>query len=109
MNSLDLFAGCGGMSLGFEKAGFKALAMIEEDAWACETLISNFPQSKVIESDINKINPNELVKSLKPVDIIIGGPPCQGFSLCRKPEDSIDDPRNKLLFNFFDYVYCFFR
>ncbi len=93
--------------MGFEKAGFKALAMIEEDAWACETLISNFPQSKVIESDINKINPKELVKSLKPVDIIIGGPPCQGFSLCRKPEDSIDDPRNKLLFNFFDYVEVF--
>ena len=104
MNTLDLFAGCGGMSLGFERAGFKASAMIEEDLWACETLASNFPDSKIIQSDINKINPKELAESLPKIDIIIGGPPCQGFSLCRKPEDSIEDPRNKLLFSFLEYV-----
>lgn len=107
MNSLDLFAGCGGMSLGFEYAGFNSVAMIEEDAWACETLMANFPKSKIIQSDINNIDPKELKKNLKTIDVIIGGPPCQGYSLCRNPKESINDPRNKLLFNFFDYVEVF--
>lgn len=97
MKIVDLFSGCGGFSLGFELAGFETMCAIEFDLWASETYAFNHPKAKVINDDIRN------VKSLKPlvkkdVDGVIGGPPCQGFSLSgsRDPKD----PRNSLFMDF---------
>ena len=100
MNVIDLFAGCGGLSLGFEMAGFKIPLAIEIDEWASETYKKNHEGTKVITEDITQItNLDELLDRNKvEIDGIIGGPPCQGFSLSgnRDPKD----PRNSLFMEF---------
>lgn len=101
---LDLFAGAGGLSIGFEKAGFELIAASDFDKWSCDTLRLNHPDAAIIEGDITEISSNELKKAIggKQVDVIVGGPPCQGFSQLGKR--MADDPRNKLLYEFFRVV-----
>lgn len=104
LNCIDLFCGCGGLSLGFEKAGFNVLLGI--DAWqdAITTFNYNHKNSKGICADLSTLNPEEIEKELngKTVDLIIGGPPCQGFSVAGKR--IVDDERNKLYKNFVRFV-----
>lgn len=80
--TLDLFSGCGGMSLGFENAGFFVAAGLDRDAAACQTHAANF-LSKTVCTDLCAVDPTQLVEQLglPRVDVIIGGPPCQGFSV----------------------------
>ena len=81
--AIDLFAGAGGFSLGFEMAGFSVPLSVEIDTWACDTLRYNRPEMTVVQQDIRDFNTEISVREIcvfKP-DIIIGGPPCQGFSL----------------------------
>ena len=96
MNVIDLFCGCGGLSYGFEQAGFKTVLGI--DCWhvALKTFQKNFPQSKALLADVLELEPEELDKHINGNRIhgIIGGPPCQGFSISGKRDP--DDPRNKL-------------
>lgn len=85
------------MSCGFEKAGFNIVAGIDNDKDALETFSYNHPASIALNVDLSKVNFSEkhwqqLEK--KKIDIIIGGPPCQGFSVAGKRDKS--DPRNKL-------------
>ena len=91
MTIIDLFAGCGGLSTGFEMAGNEVLLAVERDEWASETYKKNHPNTKVITEDITKIhNLDELLnRDEVEIDGIIGGPPCQGFSLSgnRDPKD----------------------
>lgn len=97
MKFIDLFAGCGGFSTGFELAGFKSVAAIEKDEWASETFKANHPDVNVITGDITDIHSiDDWLKGA--VDGVIGGPPCQGFSLSgtRDPKD----PRNSLFMDF---------
>ena len=103
MNIIDLFAGCGGLSLGFEMAGFNVVLAIEKDEWAAETYKNNHPKTKVIVDDIINIQnlKNLLPNSLK-IDGIIGGPPCQGFSLSGNRDKN--DPRNNLFMEFVRFV-----
>jgi len=80
---LSLFSGIGGLDLGFERAGFEIVAMVEWDSDCCKTLNQNKenffgPKAKVIEADITKITPEQIYEGK--VDFIIGGPPCQTFS-----------------------------
>lgn len=84
---IDLFAGAGGMSLGFARAGFRSVLAVEVDGSAAETYRANFGDH-VFAGDI------ALVKDFPAADVIVGGPPCQGFSQLgtRNP----DDPRNSL-------------
>lgn len=107
LNALDLFCGCGGLSLGFEKAGINVLLGI--DAWqdAITTFNYNHKNSKGICADLSKLNPKDIESELggKSVDIIIGGPPCQGFSVAGKR--IVDDERNKLYKNFIRFVEYF--
>ena len=56
---LDLFAGCGGFSLGFHLAGYQIVGHVEKDPFSCKTLRMNFPKSEILEWDITKIDPNE--------------------------------------------------
>ena len=80
---LSLFSGIGGLDLGFERAGFEVVAMVEWDSDCCKTLNFNkdnffSPNAKVIEADITKISTSEIYEG--EIDFIIGGPPCQTFS-----------------------------
>ena len=107
MNCIDLFCGCGGLSLGFEKAGINVLLGI--DAWqdAITTFNYNHKNSKGLCADLSTLNPKDIVSQLdgKSVDVIIGGPPCQGFSVAGKR--IVNDERNKLYKNFVRFVEFF--
>lgn len=105
MNVIDLFCGCGGLSLGFEKAGANILLGIDNDKMALKTFELNHKNSKSICGDITAISYKNDIKPLlnnKTVDIIIGGPPCQGMSLSGPRK--FDDPRNKLYLSYIRLV-----
>lgn len=104
MNIIDLFSGCGGMSLGFELSGFNVLFALEKDDWASSTYRLNHPNTKVITEDITKIkNIKEYFKNVTgSVSGIVGGPPCQGFSLSGARDKK--DPRNSLFMNYMEFV-----
>ena len=99
-NVIDLFCGCGGLSLGFEMAGFNVLLGIDSWQDAITTFNHNHKKSCGICKDLSKLKPHEIEHLLhgEKIDIIIGGPPCQGFSVAGKR--IIDDERNKLYKNF---------
>ncbi len=93
---LDLFCGCGGMSLGFEEAGYRVLLGIDFWKDALETYKYNHKCSKTLCADMASLDPTQAEGLLdaNTVDVIIGGPPCQGFSVAGKR--IVDDERNKL-------------
>jgi DNA (cytosine-5)-methyltransferase 1 len=97
--ALSLFAGAGGCSLGFKQAGYNIIYATDFDKSAIETYKTNFPETKADCIDVKSINFELLLQELKlckgEVDIIIGGPPCQGFSTAGPR--FWDDPRNHLL------------
>lgn len=99
---IDLFAGAGGLSLGFEQAGFDVVAAVEIDPIHCATHKFNFPKTATICRDISKITGREIRKLAKignaPISVVFGGAPCQGFSLIGKR--AMDDPRNVLVHHF---------
>jgi len=104
-NVLDLFCGSGGLSKGFEWAGYKIIAANDNFNAACETYKKNHKKTILIEGDITKKEIKEkLYQSIKnkKIDIIIGGPPCQGFSYAGKR--IVDDPRNFLFKEFVEIV-----
>lgn len=103
-NAIDLFCGAGGLSYGFESAGFNILLGIDSDQKALEVFEKNHKGSKSICGDITQItykNIKELIGEKK-IDIIIGGPPCQGMSLSGPRK--FDDPRNKLYLSYIRLV-----
>ena len=110
---IDLFSGCGGFSLGMERAGFHCVAAIDFNAEAVETFRANFPEvPHVLERDLTKFPPSELAQLIGTdrVDVIAGGPPCQGFSGARKVDGANhgdrlkDDPRRLLFREYLRYV-----
>ncbi|WP_371373634.1 DNA cytosine methyltransferase [Thalassotalea aquiviva] len=102
---IDLFAGAGGFGLGFENAGFRQLYAVEIDKWAAETHRFNFPRVPVIEQDICEITNEEILElSNERPDVIIGGPPCQGFSHANIVNKDPKDPRNSLFEEFIRFV-----
>lgn len=100
MNAISLFAGAGGMDVGVSKSGFNVIAASELDKYACDTYEENHPSTKVFRGDILD-HINELC-AIPDIDIVVGGPPCQGFSVAGKMD--VDDPRSKLVFTFCDVV-----
>ena len=112
-NFIDLFAGCGGLSEGCYKQGFNALAHVEIDHFACETLKTRMryygystADNAVLEQDITAKDIVKIIEAVvgdEEVDIIIGGPPCQSFSPLGKAKDDNNmqkDPRNYLFENY---------
>ena len=111
INFIDLFAGCGGLTEGFYKQGYNALAHVEIDHYACETLRTRMKhygyseqevKNAVLEADITSEDIIDRLRDVvgdKSVDVIIGGPPCQSFSslgVAKDENNMEDDPRNFL-------------
>jgi len=103
-NAIDLFAGAGGMSLGFQEAGHKILLMVEWDRASCYTYHHNFPLVKVLQKDITNVQVEEILSQLdeQNINLVFGGPPCQGFSISGLKFK--DDPRNSLYREFLRIV-----
>lgn len=102
---IDLFAGCGGLSIGFNKSGFKISKAVEFDPSIAATYKNNHPETKMIVDDIKNIDMSgEFIEG--EASVIIGGPPCQGFSMAgaRIRDGFIDDPRNYLFKHYFNVV-----
>ncbi len=114
LNVVDLFAGPGGLSLGFELARdkngkklFNIICAVEKDPWACHTLRKNFPHKKVLEGDITKDKvKREIENTCKgKTDIVVGGPPCQSFSMIGPRSGNRKDVKDK---NKYDGLYIHF-
>ena len=101
---LDLFCGCGGISEGFALAGFNIAGGIDFNEYATITFKHNFRNAKVHNIDITTFPDSQIEKEYGDVDIIVGGPPCQGFSSANRWQKEIDDPRNKLFFEYIRFV-----
>ncbi len=106
-NVLDLFCGCGGLSLGFEQAGYNVLLGIDNWEDALVTFHNNHHESETICADLMKLKPEEVEEKMgkQKLDVIVGGPPCQGFSIAGKR--IVEDDRNKLYKSFVNMVSYF--
>lgn len=106
-NSIDLFCGAGGLSYGFEQAGFKTLYAVEFNEVYAKSYKLNFPDVDVFCGDIRSISDKDIEEIGKKysIDIIIGGPPCQGFSLAGNiGRRFLEDDRNRLFLEYFRFV-----
>jgi|LauGreDrversion2_2_1035103.scaffolds.fasta_scaffold115239_2 DNA (cytosine-5)-methyltransferase 1 len=122
---IDLFCGCGGFTLGMQRSGFDCLAAIDFNPEAVATLRTNLqaksptglkPVAFALEADLTALAPETLAAIIgtRSVDVIVGGPPCQGFSTARQRDGSNhgierlkEDPRRHLFRNFLDHVEFF--
>ncbi|WP_425408227.1 DNA cytosine methyltransferase [Hyphococcus sp.] len=99
---LDLFAGAGGLSLGFEQAGFDVSAAVELDPVHAAVHKFNFPECEIFPVSISELSGSEILKRMGlakgEIDVVCGGAPCQGFSLIG--QRALDDPRNSLVKEF---------
>lgn len=102
--AIDLFAGAGGLSYGFEQAGFNISLALEKDSWACDTYKANHKNKNVIEGDITQLTDDYFVPYIGNTDIVMGGPPCQGFSIAASNRRKLDDVRNTLYRQFLRVV-----
>lgn len=101
---LDLFCGCGGISEGYALAGFDIVGGIDFNEYATETFKHNFKKAKVHNVDIMTFPDSQIEEEYGDVDVIVGGPPCQGFSSANRWQKEMDDPRNKLFFEYIRFV-----
>lgn len=97
---VDLFAGCGGLTLGFHRAGFGSVAAVEHNRFAAATYGANFSDTHVFCGDIKEWAEGKLPEA----DVIIGGPPCQGFSNLNRKSKKAPDDRNDLWSAYVDVV-----
>lgn len=104
---IDLFCGCGGLSEGFHLAGYRIAGGIDFNAPAIDTFNHNFQGAKGICCDLMEMDKDDIIQIFGApgtIDIIIGGPPCQGFSSANRWQKELDDPRNRLFFQFVKFV-----
>ena len=105
MNAIDLFAGCGGLSKGFLDAGYDIIVGVDNDNAALTTFKNNHPGAATLNADLSKPETFEEILKIagkRSIDVIIAGPPCQGFSLTGPR--NFDDSRNKLYLAVFEMV-----
>jgi len=113
ISAIDLFSGAGGLSLAAVNLGINLLAAVETDQDSCKTYKNNIidkksPTTRLYDTDITNLSPTVLREELdlkqRELDLLIGGPPCQGFSGHRIKGECVNDPRNSLLIRYFDFV-----
>lgn len=102
---MDLFAGAGGLSYGFEQAGLDITLAVEKDAWAVDTYRANHKNKNILEIDIAQLEDHFFQEYLGQIDIVMGGPPCQGFSIAASNRRKKDDMRNTLYRQFLRVVH----
>lgn len=107
IKTIDLFAGAGGITEGFRQAGATCVFANDFNSHACETFRHNHPNVEVVCGSIEDLNPRAIRKGLGlkkgELDILVGGPPCQGFSI-NAPERFLQDPRNSLFKQYLHFV-----
>ena len=101
LTAVDLFCGAGGLSEGLRQAGFDLIVAADHDPDGCATYRLNFPQTTLVEGDLTaRENHERLVVGVRErtadLDLLAGGPPCQGFSQVRNHDRLLEDPRNRL-------------
>lgn len=105
--SIDLFAGAGGLAEGFRQAGFRCLYANDMDAWAVRTFRHNHPGTPAERRPIEEVDARRLRAALGlaagELDVLAGGPPCQGFSI-NAPDRFLEDPRNSLFKHYIRFV-----
>lgn len=101
---IDIFSGAGGLSLGAEMAGIRIKTAIEINKSAAQTFLRNHKGVNVLQSDIQQIDPRSMRCEKKPVFVIMGGPPCQGFSMSNTRTRNMDNEKNFLFLEFVRFV-----
>ena len=101
---IDIFSGAGGLSLGAEMVGIRISTAIELNPHAAKTFLRNHKGAKVLQGDIQKIDPKTLHDEKKPVFVIMGGPPCQGFSMSNARTRNMKNEKNFLFLEFVRFV-----
>jgi DNA (cytosine-5)-methyltransferase 1 len=104
LTALDLFAGAGGFSLGMENSGISVIGAIEIDKFAASTYQRNHPATNFFQGDVSHLEDCEIMQKFSGVDVLFGGPPCQGFSVAGPSQYGKSDPRNQLIFEFDRYA-----
>lgn len=104
ITSLDLFAGAGGLTLGLKKSGIHSIGAVEIDRFASETFRRNFPEIPQYHRDIYSFLDEEIREKFAGVNMIVGGPPCQGFSVAGPSQYGKIDKRNTLIMEFFRFI-----
>jgi len=108
--AVDLFCGCGGLTVGLKKAGFRVLGAVDVDPLSVKTYKANHRDVEVWKTDIRDLKPSDLLQKIGlnegELDLLAGCPPCQGFSTMRTLNGavSVEDPRNDLLLEFQRFV-----
>jgi DNA (cytosine-5)-methyltransferase 1 len=106
--AVELFAGAGGLSVGFEQAGFRIALAVEHDPMTSRTYRFNHPSVDLIEEDVEKVNPEDCLARIgvekEGLAALIGGPPCQGFSESNRRTRTLDNPRNHYYVEFFRFL-----
>lgn len=108
--AVDLFCGCGGLTVGLKRAGFQVVGAVDIDPLSVKTYTANHPEVRVWQKDIRELEPSELLEEIGlevgQLDLLAGCPPCQGFSTIRTMNGRVrvKDPRNELVLEFQRFV-----
>lgn len=109
LTAVDLFCGCGGLSCGYSLEGFSILLGADIDPMPLRTFKRNFSKARIIQADLSEVAPSTILRSLNlapnQLDVLLAGPPCQGFSKnVPASRRFLDDPRNQLMRVFLKFV-----
>ena len=100
--AVDIFSGAGGLSIGAEMAGISTILAVEYDKYAAKSFQKNHKKAKVLNKDIRNVNPLEYIDE-SPF-ILMGGPPCQGFSIANTKTRNLDNPNNWMFKEYFRFL-----
>lgn len=107
---IDLFCGAGGFSFAVKQLNYDLVGALEIDKNSCITFENNIKDTKLVNADILELKPTDFLAQIGvktgDIDLVVGGPPCQGFSSLRTTTKTENDPRNDLIIEYFKYINC---